>query len=209
MYALARPSPERLEAIAAAAASWPLQTPLDPLREAPERAWHRDRYEIAVPVPAAAAPAEVRAATQRTLASLEFFPDWMIVARRGDVAVVAARCLGLWGVFANRVVEERAESDDARGTFDLRLGYATLAGHFETGVETFRARREGADFPVVFVIEAVSRVDGWWKAVVARLASRRLQCRFGRDATAGFVRALAARMAAISGIPLPGPPAGR
>ncbi len=209
MYRLRRPALPVLEELAAAARSWPLQTPQDPLRDAPGRAWNRDRYEVSVVLPAGAAADAVRRAAQETLTSLEFFPAWMVTHRRGDVAVVGARCLGLWGVFANRIIEERAEADDLRGRFDLRLTYATLAGHFETGVETFRVLREDAGAPVRFEIEAVSRVAGWWKEAVARVAVRGLQRRFGRDATEGFARALRRRLGLEPGISLPRPPGDR
>lgn len=194
MYCLRRPTDARLDEILAAARDWPLQTPLDPLREQPDAGWNVDRYETAVPIPPGTAHARVRAVVEEVLHTLAFFPEWMIVRRCGDVSVVGAQALGLWGVFANRVVEERCEADDARGSFDARMRYATLRGHFETGVELFRAQRADAAAEVRFTIEPVSRAVGLWKRVVHRLAARGLQRRFGRDATARFARVVGERL---------------
>jgi uncharacterized protein (UPF0548 family) len=138
----------------------------------------------------------VRAAAAGLVRSLEFFPTWMITLRRGDTVIVGARALGLLGIFADRVISERDEGDDARGAFAAGFTYATLEGHFETGVEAFLARRESEGAPVVFTIDAISRAAALWKKAGSRIYVRGLQRRFGRDATARFAELLAKRLSA-------------
>ena len=190
MYALFFPSPPRLERMFAEAAHLPLSTPEDPLAGADRAGWNVDHYEIRVAIPAGAQPARVRIAAAGIVHELAFLPRWMRAVRRGNTVVVAARAVGLYGVFCDRILSERAESDDARGSFAVGFTYATLAGHFETGIETFLASREAASAPVTFTIDAVSRADGLLKKAISLAVVRRLQRRFGLDATARFAELL-------------------
>jgi len=81
------------------------------------------------------------------------------------VTVVQAVHVGpLWFAAPCRVVEVVREPDEAGFT------YATLPGHPETGVESFRVRRHGTD--LVFEIHAVARHDFWGSRILPRVAYR-------------------------------------
>src|SRR5439155_125529 len=124
VYTLLSPSPKELEAMLAAAKCWPLSTPVDPLRDAPEQRWNQDRYEVQVEIPAEVTAARVFRAVAEIVRTLSFFPRWMVVARRGDTVIVGARVLGLLGIFADRVIAEHEEGEDASGNFDVGFTYA-------------------------------------------------------------------------------------
>lgn len=193
MYTLFPPGSSKIAALLDEADHLPFNTPLDPLRSDQGVHWDVDHYQISVAVSSGVPAAAVHSATAEIVRTLAFYPTWMLTVRRGRSVIVGARSLGVLGIFATRVVAEHDEGDDEAGGFDLGFTYATLAGHFETGVETFLARREGHG-PVRFTIDAVSRPRGPLGRLISWLVVRRLQRRFGSDATAGFQRTLLARL---------------
>ena len=195
MYTLLRPSDPTLATLLDEARRLPLSTPLDPLRDEPDKPWREDHYEATVDIPKEASAARVRGLTAEVMRTLAFFPPWMVVVRRGDTVLVGARSFGILGIFADRIVSEHDEGDDATGSFDIGFSYATLQGHFETGIEAFRAKRESGTSPVRFSIDAVSRVCGPLKAAVSWVGGvRQLQRRFGRDTSARFAEVLKRRL---------------
>jgi uncharacterized protein (UPF0548 family) len=197
MYALLRPGTRRIERLLDKGSRRALSTPTDPLTAQPDARWNVDHYEVTVTPPAGAAPATVRSTAADIITDLAFFPEWMVVAKRGDTVLIGARVLGVVGVFANRILERRNESDDAHGSFAVGFTYATTQGHFAIGVETFLARRADASGPVVFTIDATSRPgEHLWKRVVAPVVLRPMQRHFGRDAPPRFARLLTERLSA-------------
>jgi hypothetical protein len=195
MYSLLRPHEKKLSTLLEEARRLPYSTPLDPLRDEPDKRWNTDHYETTIEIPKEVSAERVRAVTAEIIRTLAFFPPWMIAVRKGDTVLVGARALGILGLFADRIYSERDEGDDAKGSFDIGFSYATLQGHFETGVEAFRAKRESGVSPVRFSIDAVSRVSGPIKAVAGWVGGvREIQRRFGRDTPACFAEVLRKRL---------------
>lgn len=194
MYTLLTPSHAALARFAAASQEKPLSTPRDPLKEEPHHHWDHDRYEVPIVIPEEVTAARVRQAVgDILLRELCFFPRWMLTLRRGDIVVVGAQLLGIWGIFADRIIASREDYDDASGFFDIGFTYATVQGHFETGIESFRASRMGRDSPVLFQIEAVSRPSDPLRWLISRAFVRDLQRKFGADTTNRFRHELTSR----------------
>jgi uncharacterized protein (UPF0548 family) len=191
MYTPRKPSPQALARLAQRAKHAPLSTPRDPLKEQPQHEWDHDRYEVPVPIPEGSDPAAVRRrAGDIVLRELSFFPAWMLAHKHDDIVAVAAPLLGVWGVFADRIIDSYERAQDDIGVFDLGFTYATVQGHFETGIESFRASRMGKDAPVLFQVEAISRPTNPLKWIISRAFVRGLQRRFGADVTENFRRLL-------------------
>lgn len=85
-------------------------------------------------------------------------------AEVGVTVVQAVRAGPLWFAAPCRVVDVVREPDEAGFT------YATLPHHPETGVESFRVRREAGG--LVFEIHAVARHDFWGSRILPRIAHR-------------------------------------
>lgn len=85
-------------------------------------------------------------------------------AEVGATVVQAVRVGPLWFAAPCRVVEVVREPDEAGFT------YATLPHHPETGVESFRVRRDGEG--LAFEIHAVARHDFWGSRILPRVAHR-------------------------------------
>jgi uncharacterized protein (UPF0548 family) len=85
-------------------------------------------------------------------------------AEVGTTVVQGVRVGPLWFAAPCRVVDVVREPDEAGFT------YATLPGHPETGVESFRVRRDGEG--LVFEIHAVARHDFWGSRILPRIAHR-------------------------------------
>lgn len=119
--------------------------------------------------------------------------DWLRLYRPeescavGQNVAVVARALGVWATNVCRVVYVLDETQPVRRS---AFAYGTLPGHVELGEERFQIEWH-ADDSVWFEILAFSRPNH----ILARLAYpyvRRIQRRFGRDATQ-TLRAVVAR----------------
>ena len=119
--------------------------------------------------------------------------DWLWLYRPeescavGQNVAVVARALGVWATNVCRVVYVLDETQPVRRS---AFAYGTLPGHVELGEERFQIEWH-ADDSVWFEILAFSRPNH----ILARLAYpyvRRIQRRFGRDATQ-TLRAVVAR----------------
>ena len=191
LYALQKPTEAQLEALAKQAKSAPLSTPKNPLQEEPQHRWYQDNYRREIPL--SNRPEQAKASIEQMMRACDFFPAWMVAKRVDDVVIVGAKLLGVWGVFADRVIEEHSEGDD--GAFDIGFTYATVQGHFETGVESFRASRVSASAPILFEIQAISRATNPLKQLLSEVFVRDLQKRFGRDTPLKFEEILRRRVA--------------
>jgi uncharacterized protein (UPF0548 family) len=194
LYRLFLPDSTELLRFAKEARQRPLSTPKDPLREEPQSSWNEDHYRREIALPMRYSSSSVRQSIEQMLRECAFFPSWMVALRLDDIVVVGAKVFGVYGVFADRIIEEHSLGDEER--FDLGFTYATVQGHFETGIESFRATRSGALAPVVFEIHAVSRAANVLKAALSIVVVRSLQRRFGRDTPLRFEEVLRQRLSA-------------
>jgi uncharacterized protein (UPF0548 family) len=165
-----------------------------------ESGWRVDRHRAELPAepPGPPLPAGTPGASWAAACALVrsyAFPDPDLItglfAPDGPVSgrpmLLRARFLGFTFWFGVRVGDEIDETveTEAGPARDWGYGYATLAGHFEKGEITFRVRKEEATGRVLFLIDAVSRVDRipnpFYRAGFA-IFGRRLQARFARTA---------------------------
>lgn len=197
MYRLFSPSQDALFSFAKAAQHKPLSTPQDPLREEPERSWNEDHYRREITLSVRHTAPTVRQVSEEILRECAFFPTWMLAKRVEDIVVVGAKVFGVYGVFADRIIKEHYQGDE--DNFDLGFTYATVQGHFETGIESFRITRQSASAPVVFEIHAVSRADNPLKEAISFVVVRNLQRRFGKDTPLRFEEVLLQRLALARG----------
>jgi hypothetical protein len=193
LYSLQRPTEALLQTLAIEAKTAPLSTPHRPLEEEPQHHWHQDQYRKDIIIPASIKPERVKAALSQMMLACDFFPSWMVAKRVGDIVIVGAKLLGVWGVFADRIIEEHNDGDTER--LDIGFTYATVQGHFETGVESFRATRATASSPVIFEIKAISRATNPLKQALSEIFVRSLQKRFGHDTPLMFEAVLLRRIA--------------
>jgi uncharacterized protein (UPF0548 family) len=190
LYSLQKPTEAKLQALAKQLKAAPLSTPKNPLGEEPQHHWYQDQYRREIVLPNK--PERAKAAIEQMMLTCDFLPSWMVAKRVGDIVIVGATLLGVWGIFADRVIEEHSEGDAER--FDIGFTYATVQGHFETGVESFRATRASAAAPVVFEIKAISRASNPFKQILSEVFVRGLQKRFGHDAPLMFEKVLLQRI---------------
>jgi uncharacterized protein (UPF0548 family) len=190
LYSLRKPTEAQLQALAKQLNAAPLSTTRNPLEEEPQHHWYQDQYrrELATPNK----PEKTKAAIEQMMLACDFFPSWMVVKRVGDIVIVGAKLLGVWGVFADRIIEEHNNGDAER--FDIGFTYATVQGHFETGVESFRATKTSATSPVILEIKAISRASNPFKQILSEVFVRGLQKRFGHDAPLMFEKVLLQRI---------------
>ncbi|MEZ4334227.1 MAG: DUF1990 domain-containing protein [Myxococcota bacterium] len=107
--------------------------------------------------------------------------------RPGQIVATRTRVFGLWFVNPCRVVY--VEPDEGAGE-RVAYAYGTLEGHVARGEERFVVERDPSSDVVTFEIVAFSRPA----TVLTRLGRfwmRRIQQRFGRDASAALARAIA------------------
>jgi hypothetical protein len=183
MYSIQKPNDEQIQSLASQAKKAPLSTPKKPLEEEPQHHWHQDEYRREISV-SDHEPARVHLCVEQMLRGCLFFPGWMIARRIDDLVIVGAQLFGVWGTFADRIIEEHYDGDSER--FDMGFTYATIKGHFETGVESFRAVRESKTSPLVFEIKAISRADNPLKKLLSERWVRSLQKKFGHDTPLQF-----------------------
>jgi uncharacterized protein (UPF0548 family) len=184
VFFLRRPSDDRVRAILCASAGAPFTyDAVGATRGTPPPGYTVDRYGVVL--------GRGPAVYERARAALEgfaMFPrGWISIVRAADgpiepglVFASVIHHLGFWSVNPGRVIDTLA-GDPHRAGF----AFGTIAGHAESGEESFEVSRDPASAEVRFDVVAFSRPV----APLARLGApiaRALQRRFAREACAAM-----------------------